>query len=131
MVGYVQTQDNPANLLTRGQTAGALEKNELWWRGPQWLSQERLWPEQPATAEAYVAQETRSTAILLTLRDIQNHQLPDSFENRFLDWNKYLKFSFVYMKCLAQRGNWNLSEVQLRQLGEKILFHKLQKKYFH
>ena len=35
------------------------------------------------------------------------------------------------MKCLAQRGNWNLSEVQLRQLEEKIFFHKLQKKYFH
>ncbi|XP_064621909.1 uncharacterized protein LOC135484415 [Lineus longissimus] len=35
---YVQSKDNPADLLTRGITAQELRDSPLWWTGPSWLS---------------------------------------------------------------------------------------------
>lgn len=42
---HVVSQDNPADLATRGMIASELKDNSLWWHGPKWLSQEKhLWP---------------------------------------------------------------------------------------
>ena len=43
---YVTTKDNPADIATRGSTLTRLCENELWWQGPQWLTQHQSdWPE--------------------------------------------------------------------------------------
>jgi hypothetical protein len=43
---YVSTNENPADLLTRGTTTKELKANKLWWYGPSWLTQsESQWPE--------------------------------------------------------------------------------------
>lgn len=34
---YVNTKDNPADLISRGTTASNLKNSKLWWNGPQWL----------------------------------------------------------------------------------------------
>ncbi|XP_074651589.1 uncharacterized protein LOC141906245 [Tubulanus polymorphus] len=34
---YCPTQDNPADLLTRGTTTDKLKTSDIWWRGPSWL----------------------------------------------------------------------------------------------
>ncbi|XP_022816197.1 uncharacterized protein LOC111349335 [Spodoptera litura] len=36
--GYVKTTENPADAASRGQFAGQLKDNQLWWQGPEWLS---------------------------------------------------------------------------------------------
>ena len=42
---YVPTQDNPADLVTRGVTTEDLRSNKLWSKGPTWLISND-WPEQ-------------------------------------------------------------------------------------
>ncbi|XP_055910400.1 uncharacterized protein LOC129944760 [Eupeodes corollae] len=43
---YVNTKDNPADLLSRGVQASALVDNRLWLEGPVWLQRPRTdWPE--------------------------------------------------------------------------------------
>ncbi|XP_062538129.1 uncharacterized protein LOC134206429 [Armigeres subalbatus] len=37
---YVNTLDNPADIVSRGQSASSLEKNDLWWNGPLFLRSE-------------------------------------------------------------------------------------------
>jgi len=41
---YCPTQDNPADLLTRGITSSQLKASRLWKHGPQWLLLENNWP---------------------------------------------------------------------------------------
>ena len=35
---YVPTNENPADVASRGTTVSELLDNELWWNGPSWLS---------------------------------------------------------------------------------------------
>ena len=55
---YVSTQENPADLATRGLSAISLAQSERWWKGPTWMADpECSWPkgripsdDQPTTA---------------------------------------------------------------------------------
>lgn len=50
---YVNTKDNPADLLSRGCRPSALVDNKLWLYGPEWLSQlESDWPTEPFPLKA-------------------------------------------------------------------------------
>ena len=42
--GYCPTEDNPADLLTRGITSKSLLSSSLWNNGPTWLCTEAEWP---------------------------------------------------------------------------------------
>ncbi|XP_072389396.1 uncharacterized protein [Diabrotica undecimpunctata] len=45
---YINTQENPADLLSRGISPTALQNSDLWFHGPPWLLlSENLWPHQP------------------------------------------------------------------------------------
>jgi hypothetical protein len=42
---HVPSQSNPADLISRGMDPTTLTTSILWWKGPQWLSQEpSSWP---------------------------------------------------------------------------------------
>jgi len=42
---HVPTNSNPADLISRGIEATALSTSTLWWKGPQWLTQQPSdWP---------------------------------------------------------------------------------------
>ena len=46
-LNYVKTDENPADIPTRGETVNGLKMNKLWWSGPAWLSlPESEWPVQ-------------------------------------------------------------------------------------
>ena len=46
---YIPTEDNPADMASRGINASALSNSRLWERGPEWLSDHSSWPERPAS----------------------------------------------------------------------------------
>ena len=41
---YCPTECNPADLLTRGISSQCLKTSYLWYRGPDWLTEEYQWP---------------------------------------------------------------------------------------
>ena len=36
-IGYVRSEDNPADVASRGERIDKLIGNKLWWNGPSWL----------------------------------------------------------------------------------------------
>lgn len=47
---YVPTNDNPADILSRGLSASTLKSSELWWHGPRWLKENSVhWPSDMGT----------------------------------------------------------------------------------
>ena len=42
-MGEVRPAKNPAHLGSRG--GAVTQNNELWWKGPKWLSKPKEWPE--------------------------------------------------------------------------------------
>ena len=49
---YVPTNENPADVASRGTTVSELLDNALWWKGPSWLSDDiEKWPHYRPTNE--------------------------------------------------------------------------------
>ena len=73
---HVPTEDNPADLASRG---GLVTKaNQLWWRGPEWLSDPRKWPENLVTAPSKESnQEVKTTKELFALAVNSNDELDE------------------------------------------------------
>ena len=44
--GHVRTEQNPADLLTRGQSVANIKKAHHWFHGPAWLNDKENWPVQ-------------------------------------------------------------------------------------
>ena len=44
-LGYVPSDQNPADIASRGEILSKLERNQLWWKGPDWLLKvDKEWP---------------------------------------------------------------------------------------
>ena len=66
---YCPTEENPADLGSRGVLASQLKENQLWWCGPSWLTEQpKDWPvmtESFRTPES-LTEEKKSSTVLLT-----------------------------------------------------------------
>ena len=65
---HVPSAQNPADLISRGVTPEALVDNNLWWRGPSWLSStSSLWPSMNNQhAEANVPEQRKPVSTFTT-----------------------------------------------------------------
>ncbi|XP_025263171.1 uncharacterized protein LOC112637511 [Camponotus floridanus] len=76
---YVSTQENPADLATRGIAPSDLESSQLWWTGPQWLkSPSESWYAVDSV-ESEVDEERRSLATPFALDSCEMELAPEHF----------------------------------------------------
>nr|XP_029733635.1 uncharacterized protein LOC109411900 [Aedes albopictus] len=67
---YVNTLDNPADVLYRGLLPSEVKDCEQWWTGPPFLREtDTFWPNQPQNTSAEQLPETKNTTISLTVTD--------------------------------------------------------------
>ena len=72
---HVPTDENPADLGSHG--GAVTQDNELWWTGPNWLSEPELWPADVTTTASKEAQaEAKKTRELFKSATDQE---PDEF----------------------------------------------------
>lgn len=62
---HVKTQENPADLLSRGVSAQGLMQSSLWWQGPSWLSNPQTnWAQTAVKLESVEIPERRSVEVM-------------------------------------------------------------------
>eukprot|EP00795_Rhopilema_esculentum_P000542 gene542-biopygen7104 len=45
--GHTASDENPADIVSRGCSAQSLQRSPLWSQGPSWITEEALWPKWP------------------------------------------------------------------------------------
>ncbi|XP_060860026.1 uncharacterized protein LOC132937224 [Metopolophium dirhodum] len=86
---HVSTKDNPADLVSRGCEPTQIQNNQLWWKGPEWLSKSIVnWPNVDAqwSSEMGEIPEERNTTI-----SVVTIEYDTSILNRYSSLNKLLR----------------------------------------
>ncbi len=79
---HVPTQDNPADLISRGASASRLLESALWWKSPKWLlTQPQSWPSQNFSNPKFVPEALTSTSLLATTSTSQTEEFWSSFSS--------------------------------------------------
>jgi hypothetical protein len=91
---HVPTQSNPADFISRGVEPSTLSTSTLWWKGPQWLTQEpSSWP----------ATEFTTSVELLKCRNVHVAvQPPEDIIQRFSKLNRLIR---VIAYCRRFKNN--------------------------
>lgn len=72
---HVPTEENPADLISRGVNVSSIQSLNLWWHGPDYLTRDPAhWPATPSTVEKLP--ETRNE-VSLHVKDINSRELID------------------------------------------------------
>jgi len=88
---YIPSQDNPADLITRGIFAQSLESSTLWWKGPQWLTQNSShWP----AGFEYAASIPKVRTIKSVMTVSQCHSVDSSKDHNLL--NQYSSWQNLF-----------------------------------
>ena len=86
---YVPSQENPADILSRGSTPIELIDSKLWWSGPPWLiADQEKWPVQPQLlTNNQDLPEAKTICNLLTKSDFQ-YEIIETIVNKFSSLQK-------------------------------------------
>ena len=93
---HVPSEDNPADILSRGTGPEELRHSSKWWNGPSWLEQsEELWPHSNIVIEEPPLEQRKHHACMANINDFEEI-------SRFSSLNR-LKRVIAY--CLRFIGN--------------------------
>jgi hypothetical protein len=92
---YCPSEENPADLLTRGISAENLAINKRWWFGPDWLQNEcECWPEQSLVKGSLevdnpeISKEQKGSPVKSLIVNLES---VEPIWERISDWNKLLR----------------------------------------
>ena len=82
---YVNTLENPADVLSRGISPKELVNQSLWWNGPPWLSlSPALWPRHPDLNGKDELPEMKSCVLQLS-------PIPKDYTVRFSSFSRLIR----------------------------------------
>ncbi|CAI6342683.1 unnamed protein product [Macrosiphum euphorbiae] len=93
---HVPTNDNPADVISRGVDVRTITVSSLWWHGPSWLSQESIaWPDCPSLPTEMP--EVKPVKFVLSASQAASPWLLESYS----DWMKLLRISALVMRFIS------------------------------
>ena len=96
--GHTPSQDNPADIVSRGCSASSLSSSTLWQYGPSWLCSPSSWPQWPKSHISSTAALSTATDQVLSTSDSSICNVIDI--NRFNSYSRLLAVSvYVYRFC--------------------------------
>ena len=138
---HVRTDQNPADIPTRGMSGRKLAECELWWKGPKFFRQSRTdWPEQPdvvetrESKEGYRKEETRRlerwlcyTKLVEPERDRRTNWRDEfwlGIVNRYSDLSKGFRVAAVVFRWLGKMSRFGYSstrKMSVRKIQQSVL----------
>ncbi|XP_012152147.1 uncharacterized protein LOC105664034 [Megachile rotundata] len=121
---HIPTQDNPADLISRGQHPEEFLQPSIWQHGPEWLRQEEsVWPIQNIPFHEEIPEQKTVTCLSTTAMDI-------NILNRFSSWERMKR---VIARCLRWRKSntesGHITATELKEAHDKII-RLLQQTHF-
>ncbi|XP_046145012.1 uncharacterized protein LOC123988552 [Osmia bicornis bicornis] len=121
---HVPTTDNPADLISRGQTPEEFLRPSIWHHGPKWLAGKRhLWPTNELTP-CYVIEEQKTATCLNTT------PIDTSIFDNYSSWEKMQRITarcLRWKKTNTEKGSLTVSELRHAQ---NVLIKALQALHF-
>ena len=105
---FVKSQDNPADMLSRGASFQTLIRNQLWFQGPEWLSQEEFtWPSSDSLSTVNEEDlEPRKTVTMASC------MVQDALWSRYSSFHKLTRII-----ALCRRFIWNCKHKSNKKTG--------------
>jgi len=133
---HVRTQNNPADLISRGSTVEELKGCELWWKGPQFL-QENIdsWPESLLHFDLNEDEYKKEFRRILLVNQPSLDHMVNYIENRYSHPSKLIK---IFASLLKKIDGWkekadienNHQAVDYELLGKIKIIKILQFHFF-
>lgn len=145
---YVKTEENPADLVSRGVKPHELDVCSTWWNGPVWLSQARdQWKvvDTPPQDTSELPEQRLNQLALLAVNPLKDIVTKYSTWNRLLRavaWIlRFVKYiiskrqaqetSYLSVQDLREAENFLIRRAQAEEFGEEIKALKNQKEIPH
>ena len=120
---HVSTEDNPADLTSRGGLVS--KEHQLWWSGPEWLSDPRKWPENLVTAPSKESnQEVKTTKELFALAVNSDDEL-DELLAKSSYWKTLRVCSWIMrfaQNARTKKANRTKGPLTTEEIGKQTLF---------
>lgn len=94
---HVQSQDNPADIASRGMLLSDLKEFSLWWNGPKWLTHEEILMSRGDNISTDL--ELRRTIINTNIKIDNNHNEGNYIHNQFENFNNLMELQRTIVYC--------------------------------
>ncbi len=118
---WVPTLMNPADIISRGSGVMDLAKNDLWWKGPDFITDESKFPEQPTKSK-----EVDDSPIMMC--HLKSTETTSPIYN-FTTWKSLLAFTrriLSWMKSAIEYKHPELKRYTANQLALNKIFKAIQ-----
>ena len=121
------TNENPADLPTRGMTVVQLSLSKIWWNGPEWLERpEAEWPKHPKN----------EAGIALLMMALADNEVPKYVED-IVDTPRTSKYLRT-LRSVAWMLHWRKSNRNAQtmltseelQCARNVILKQVQRKFF-
>ncbi|XP_071057301.1 uncharacterized protein [Onthophagus taurus] len=126
---YVTSQDNPADLASRGVPVHRLQHDSFWWSGPSWLSlPSSNWPSGRPAAPSEAKREQRSNPIIHTASVMYGWNL----KHRYSTLNKLLRVTAWCFRIFNRLKFDSVTEVlSPKEINHALMFWIRECQKFH
>ncbi|XP_008183125.1 uncharacterized protein LOC103309446 [Acyrthosiphon pisum] len=129
---HVRTNENPADIASRGVKPAELLRNTFWWNGPEWLTQDaEKWRISALPDEEETLPEIKPVQLALISIDASRDLV-----SRYSDWRRLVRAiawlrRFVEYLLLKRKASWSQHlTVQELQEAKEVLIKRAQAEAF-
>ncbi|XP_059048841.1 uncharacterized protein LOC131844082 [Achroia grisella] len=126
---YVKSRDNPADIASRGMFLKDLKQSKLWWKGPKWLSDQKIEFQKPSYIQT---DEERKTVIHAHL-NINKQEKETSIYSQFENYDTLTELLKDEIESLRNKNmvrkssslkslNPYLDELQVLRVGGRLRY---------